>query len=294
MSEHHGSYYVPSYSRLPILAALGMFLLGYGSIHLLHDHVLGPTVFITGALLIASIMFFWFKETVRESLSGLHDEQMDRSYRWGMFWFIFSELMFFGIFFFALVYIRMFVVPNLGGSLNTSQSALTQILLWPNFKAMWPLFHNPNSTAFPGPTGTLDAWGIPALNTLILLTSAVTVTWAHWSLKRNRRKELLIGLILTVALAVCFLGLQAHEYIIAHTEYGLKFSSGIYGSTFFMLTGFHGAHVIIGAIMLSVIAFRCWRGHFTPDDHFAFEASAWYWHFVDVVWLCLFVFVYWL
>jgi cytochrome c oxidase subunit III len=294
MSENHSNYYVPEYSRLPVLTAFGLFCLGYGSLNILHSHVLGPTVFCIGLCIMALIMFFWFRETIREGKQGLHDEQMERSYRWGMVWFIFSELMFFGIFFFALIYVRFFGVPNLGGDLGTSQSALTQILLWPNFHSLWPLFKNPNQVAFPGPLGTLSTWGIPALNTLILLSSAVTVTWAHWSLKRNRRTQLILGLIFTIGLGATFLFFQAHEYMMAHMDYHLKLSSGIYGSTFFTLTGFHAIHVTIGVIMLTVILFRCLKGHFTPHDHFGFEATAWYWHFVDVVWLCLFIFVYWI
>jgi cytochrome c oxidase subunit 3 len=140
----------------------------------------------------------------------------------------------------------------------------------------------------------MEAWGIPALNTMILLSSGATVTWAHWGLKENNRRHLIIGLIATVALGVLFLVLQGYEYMHAYSALNLKLSSGIYGSTFFMLTGFHGFHVTIGAIMLTVILFRSIAGHFTPTHHFAFEAVAWYWHFVDVVWLGLFITVYWL
>ena len=190
--------------------------------------------------------------------------------------------MFFAAFFGALFYARVLSVPWLGD--------LEQKLLWPDFNAQWP-------TAGPAATDpftTMGAWGIPALNTLLLLSSGVTVTWAHWALKANNRGQLILGLILTVALGVTFLGFQAYEYIHAYTDLNLRLTSGIYGSTFFMLTGFHGFHVTVGAIMLTVILFRCIAGHFKPDHHFAFEAVSWYWHFVDVVWLLLFVLVYWL
>ena len=140
----------------------------------------------------------------------------------------------------------------------------------------------------------MPAWGIPAINTLILLTSGVTVTWAHHGLRANRRGVLIFGLFLTVALGALFVGLQAYEYIHAYRDLNLTLGSGVYGSTFFMLTGFHGLHVTIGAIMLLVVLARSIAGHFTPERHFAFEAAAWYWHFVDVVWLGLFFFVYWL
>jgi cytochrome c oxidase subunit 3 len=152
----------------------------------------------------------------------------------------------------------------------------------------------PNPSTFSVPHEAMEAWGIPALNTMILLSSGATVTWAHWGLKENNRRHLIIGLIATVALGVLFLVLQGYEYMHAYSALNLKLSSGIYGSTFFMLTGFHGFHVTIGAIMLTVILFRSIAGHFTPTHHFAFEAVAWYWHFVDVVWLGLFITVYWL
>ncbi len=294
MAESHGSYFVPTYSKLPLITAFGLFCLGFGTLHILHDNIIGFFSLVLGAIIVAGVLFFWFREVIREAFKGLHDDQMDRSYRWGMVWFIFSEIMFFGIFFFALGYIRLFVLPGIAGEAGTSQSVMTHILLWPNFKAMWPLFTNPNPAAYPGATGVLHTWTIPALNTLILLSSAVTVTWAHWALKRNHRKQLMLGLGVTILLGLCFIGLQAHEYYLAHTTYNLGLDSGIYGSTFFMLTGFHAVHVTIGVIILTVIWLRCAKGHFTPKDHFGFEASAWYWHFVDVVWLCLFVFVYWI
>ena len=140
----------------------------------------------------------------------------------------------------------------------------------------------------------MEAWGLPTLNTLILLTSGVTVTWAHWALKKMNRSQLILGLLLTVVLGITFLCLQAFEYGHAYEELGLSLDSGIYGTTFFMLTGFHGAHVTLGTIMLMVILVRAIKGHFSPHNHFAFEGVAWYWHFVDVVWLFLYIFVYWL
>ncbi|GAB4393358.1 MAG: cytochrome c oxidase subunit 3 [Gammaproteobacteria bacterium] len=290
MSAHKGGYYLPEPSYWPIVGSIGLFLLMAGFANWLHHNWYGSYMFFLGALTLIYMMFGWFGTVIRENEQHLYDMQVDRSYRWAMSWFIFSEVMFFGAFFGALFYARIFSVPQLGGEFN----ALTNYLLWPDFKATWPLLTNPDNLQFFGAHKPMGAWGLPAINTLILLTSGITVTWAHWGLKKNKRNHLIIGLLLTVILGASFLYLQAHEYAEAYHEYGLQLSSGIYGTTFFMLTGFHGAHVTIGTIMLFVILLRCIRGHFNPERHFAFEAVSWYWHFVDVVWLFLFIFVYWL
>ena len=203
-----------------------------------------------------------------------------------MMWFIFSEVMFFAAFFGALFYARQFALPWLNGE---GDGMATHSLLWSNFAGGWP---SNGPGAVGGAYQTIPAWGLPLLNTLILLTSGVTVTIAHHALKEGKRGALLLFLGLTVLLGGLFLFFQAEEYIHAYRELNLTLGSGIYGSTFFMLTGFHGAHVTLGTIMLAVMWLRCLRGHFSRDDHFAFEAVAWYWHFVDVVWLGLFLFVY--
>src|SRR5262249_38554704 len=229
------------------------------------------------------MLFGWFGTVIRESEGGRYNEQVDISFRWGMGWFIFSEVMFFAAFFGALFYMRTLAVPGLA-----SGDTLTQ--LWPQFKAGWPVA----GPAIDQPFTPMGALGIPGLNTLILLSSGVTVTWAHWGLKKNNRGQLAFGLLLTIALGILFLILQAYEYHHAYTEFNLTLKTGAYGATFFMLTGFHGFHVTLGTIMLIVILWRCVRGHFKPDHHFGFEAVSWYWHFVDVVWLLLFVLVYWL
>jgi cytochrome c oxidase subunit 3 len=241
-----------------------------------------------GAVVLLVMLFGWFGTVIRESEGGLYNDQVDMSFRMGMGWFIFSEVMFFAAFFGALFYARAYSVPWLGGAGN---NVMTNELLYPAFEAMWP-------TNGPGEVGgtyrVMGAWGIPAINTMILLTSGVTVTLAHWALKKQQRTALVLWLAATVALGFLFLGLQAYEYAHAYSDYNLKLNTGIYGTTFYMLTGFHGLHVTLGATMLLVILFRSMKGHFTPNHHFAFEAVAWYWHFVDVVWLGLFVFVYWL
>ncbi len=280
-------YYVPHHSYWPIIASVSLFTLMLGGATLLNGG--GNTLLLVGLTLILITMFGWFGTVVRESEKGLYSDQMDRSFRWGMGWFIFSEVMFFAAFFGALFYARAYSVPWLGG--ETEHGALTQSLLWPQYEAAWPTNGPEKVGGFFAP---MHPWSLPAINTLILLSSGVTITWAHWGLIQENRPQLLKGLAATVALGFLFLSLQAYEYLHAYQELHLTLGSGIYGSTFFMLTGFHGLHVTIGAIILTVILMRSLAGHFTPQRHFAFEAAAWYWHFVDVVWLGLFVFVYWL
>jgi cytochrome c oxidase subunit 3 len=286
MSASKGGYYLPEPSHWPIVGSIGMFLLLFGFASFLHGSSM--MVMLVGAVILIVMLFGWFGTVINESLAGKYNDQVDTSFRMSMGWFIFSEVMFFAAFFGALFYARMYSVPWLGGASN---NAMTNELLWSGFEAVWP-------TNGPGEMGgeytPMGAWGIPAINTLILLSSGVTVTWAHWGLKKGDRTQLILGLMATVALGFLFLGLQAYEYSHAWHEMNLKLGTGIYGTTFYMLTGFHGLHVTLGATMLLVILIRSMKGHFTNEHHFAFEAVAWYWHFVDVVWLGLFVFVYWL
>jgi cytochrome c oxidase subunit 3 len=246
----------------------------------------GRWTFLLGVAIMIYMLFGWFGEVIRESESGMYNEQVDSSFRLGMAWFIFSEIMFFACFFGVLFYTRALVVPWLGGE---GSGALTNEHLWQGFVSHWP-------TNGPGEVGgdfqTIPAFGIPFANTLILLSSGVTITLAHHALKAAKRTPLVLWLLATVILGFVFLFLQVEEYLEAYQHLGLTLGSGIYGSTFFMLTGFHGMHVTLGAVMLAVIMLRCMRGHFRPQQHFGFEAVAWYWHFVDVVWLGLFIFVY--
>jgi cytochrome c oxidase subunit 3 len=218
-------------------------------------------------------------------MSGLYSAQLGRSYRQGMLWFIFSEVMFFAAFFGALFYARMIAVPWLGGSSN---NAMTNEVLWPTFEAMWPLVSTPGGTE----TTAMGWAGLPLYNTVILLVSSVTLHYAHVGLEQNKRKQLAWLLGVTILLGALFMGLQVYEYIHAYRDLGLTLQSGVYGNTFFLLTGFHGMHVTLGAIILTVLWFRVMKGHFTPKEHFAFQAGSWYWHFVDVVWVMLFIFVY--
>jgi cytochrome c oxidase subunit 3 len=291
MATAHAHYYVPDSSRWPILATISIFVIFYGGALTLNHHSGGAITLGVGFLALFATLFGWFGDVIRESEGGRYGQWEDVSFRMGMMWFIFSEVMFFAAFFGALFYSRVLSVEWLSGA---GAKAATHEFLWPNFLADWPLLTLPSDYGYTLAKDVIPAWGLPALNTAILLTSGATVTWAHWGLKVNKRAHLIVGLALTVALGSLFVYLQAIEYHHAYSELGLTLNSGIYGATFFLLTGFHGFHVTLGTIMLAVVLFRSMRGHFTEEHHFAFEAVAWYWHFVDVVWIGLFIFVYWL
>ncbi len=299
-ADNHSVYYVPHSSWYPLGLAFGAFLLVVGIANWLNAVKANesPTllVFFAGAIITILVLSAWFAKVIEENQAGLPNAQVKRSYVWGMSWFIFSEVMFFAAFFGALFYIRVFVMAWLGGE---GDKGITGDYLFPGFDGTWPPLENPDPAKFPGPQQSMAAppltqWGsyLPFWNTAILLASSVTLHWAHSAIKVNNRARLKLWLGITVLLGIIFLGLQAEEYIIAYRDMGLTLDSGIYGSTFFMLTGFHGFHVTLGTIILIVQLWRVFKGHFTPDDNFGFEAAAWYWHFVDVVWVCLFIFVY--
>jgi len=284
--QAEGSYYVPHGTKWPIVGSLGMITVLASAAHWLNGSATAHITFWVGVAVIVFMLFGWFGTVIRESERGMYNAQVDGSFRLGMAWFIYSEVMFFAVFFGALFYARALAVPWLGG---VGKGAMTNALLWPGFQPVWPT----NGPAdIGGAFQTIPAFGVPFLNTLILLSSGLTVTLAHHALKKSRRAGLVFWLLMTVILGFSFVTLQALEYHEAYTELGLTLGSGIYGATFFMLTGFHGFHVTLGAVMLTVIALRSMKGHFKPEHHFAFEAVAWYWHFVDVVWLGLFIFVY--
>jgi len=288
------NYYVPEQSKWPIVATVGLGVTLFGAASIMVDGNQGEStsgawmIFSAGILVMIYMLFGWFGSVIKESRSGLYSPQMDRSFRWGMSWFIFSEMMFFAAFFGALFYARVFAVPWLGGEGDRGSSNM----LWEGFQATWPLINNPDPEAFPAPESVIGAWGLPLVNTILLVTSSFTVTVAHHALKADNRKKTKLWLGATILLALVFLFLQAEEYMHAYQELNLTLQSGIYGSTFFMLTGFHGVHVMLGTLMLIIMLVRIQKGHFTADSHFGFEATSWYWHFVDVVWLGLFVFVY--
>jgi cytochrome c oxidase subunit 3 len=276
-------YYVPADSGHPVRSAVSLLFIAAGAACWVNDVPVGKWLVLLGLLCLIAVLFRWFGDAIGESESGMNSKRVDVSYRWGMSWFIFSEVMFFAGFFGALWYVRTITTPWLGDLDH-------KLLLWPDFSAVWPNF---------GPAGvvehfaTVGPFWLPTINTALLLSSGVTLTISHHALRADHRGKAIFWLALTVLLGALFVGCQAFEYHHAYTELNLKFSSGAYGSLFFMLTGFHGFHVIMGATMLSVILVRLIRGHFTADHHFGFEGAAWYWHFVDVVWLGLYLFVYW-
>ncbi|MAD89139.1 MAG: cytochrome c oxidase subunit 3 [Pseudoalteromonas sp.] len=283
------SYYVPAQSPWPIIGAVAMFFIAVGAgltvMQLGSEDSSGMIVLSVGVIVLLYMLFGWFKHVIQESDKGLYSAQMDRSFKQGMSWFIFSEVMFFFAFFGALFYARVFSVPWLGGASNNQ---MTNEVLWPNFEAVWPLLTTPAGDV----TQAMPWYGLPLVNTIILLTSSVTLHFAHKAIESDKRKQLTVFLLVTVLLGFIFLALQAQEYVHAYQELNLTLQSGVYGNTFYLLTGFHGMHVTIGALLLTIMLIRVLKGHFTEEKHFAFQAAAWYWHFVDVVWVCLFIFVY--
>jgi cytochrome c oxidase subunit 3 len=271
------------------MASFGLLCIIFGAGQWINGADWAKWVMFFGFLWLFYVLFQWFSQSIGESESGMYGHKIELSYRWSMSWFIFSEVMFFGAFFTALWWMRAHSVPMLGG--------LDNALLWPDFKAVWPTVA-PGTTASPAgiiePFQVMTPFWLPTINTALLLSSGVTLTIAHHLLRDNKRGPTIMWMWITVALGATFVGVQAYEYYHAYTGMNLKLSSGAYGSTFFMLTGFHGFHVLVGMLMLLFITLRLMKGHFTADRHFGFEGAAWYWHFVDVVWLGLYTLVYWL
>jgi cytochrome c oxidase subunit III len=297
MSDSHDTYFIPEPSRWPIVGTLAIFTSFVGGGMMLNGSGFGTFILGMGVAAIIYMFAGWFSDVIGESLAGNYNKQVDISFRWGMSWFIFSEVMFFAAFFGALFYIRVLSVPWLGGE---GHGFVTHMFLWPDFEAIWPLLSTPDmslagvTSEFTRIKETIPFDGVPALNTALLLSSGVTITLAHHALKKDHRAPLCWWLAATVLLGFVFVYFQAGEYAEAYHHLDLTMKSGVYGSTFFMLTGFHGFHVTMGATMILVILIRSMKGHFSSKDHFAFEGVAWYWHFVDVVWLGLYIFVYWI
>ncbi len=274
-SEHHApnhDYHLVDPSPWPALGALSGFVLAFGLIVYMHPDMIGADavslwIISPGILLVLATMFYWWRDVVRESHAGDHKPVVQLGLRYGMSLFIASEVMFFAAFFWAFF----------------------DASLYPDQANMFARVEHTGGVWPPAGTETFPAFGLPFMNTLILLLSGCTVTWAHHALREGKREQLVQGLALTVALGVAFTALQIYEY--GHAAFG--FTDGIYSSTFYMATGFHGFHVFVGTVFLAVCLYRAVKGDFTPTRHFGFEAAAWYWHFVDVVWLFLFVCVYW-
>ncbi len=276
-------YYVPSDSPHPVRASFSLLLTLLGAALWINSYAIGHWVFLLGILSLFVVLFGWFSDAIRESEGGLNSARVDHAYRWSMAWFIFSEVMFFAAFFGSLWYVRQVTTPWLSDLEH-------QALLWPSFTGTWP---NLGPAGVVEPFETMGPFWLPTINTALLLTSGLTLTIAHHALRASQRGKTMFWLAATVILGFTFVACQAYEYFHAYHELNLRFDSGAYGSLFYMLTGFHGFHVILGATMLTVILFRLIKGHFTADHHFGFEGAAWYWHFVDVVWLGLYLFVYW-
>jgi len=295
MEHSSEAYYVPAQSHWPIIGAVGLFaLLGGGGLTLHSVQMQGQAslfsqiALYSGAFIMVGMLFGWFAAVIAETRKGLYSPQLDISFRFGMSWFIFSEVMFFFAFFGALYYTRNFSVPWLGGE---GDKGITH-MLWPDFSAVWPMLNAPNTEQFPPIKDIINPWHVPLINTIILVSSSVTLTLAHKALKLGNRSKIKMWLGITLVLGVSFIILQVTEYVEAYQQLDLTLASGIYGATFFLLTGFHGFHVTIGSIILFVLLIRVFKGHFTAEKHFAFEAGAWYWHFVDIVWVLLFTLVY--
>jgi cytochrome c oxidase subunit 3 len=291
-SATHGEvpyYFVPGPSRHPVMASIGLFFVIFGATQWVNGAGWGAWVVAFGMVWWLVTLFQWFRDSVAESEGGLYGRKVDLSFRWSMSWFIFSEVMFFGAFFTALWWARSHSLPALG--------SLENALLWPDFKAVWPslaLGVTGSPADIVEPFTTMGPFWLPTINTALLLSSGVTLTIAHHALIENHRGRTIAFMWMTVLLGIIFLFVQGYEYMHAYSELNLKLTSGVYGSTFYMLTGFHGFHVFIGMLMLLFITLRLQKGHFTPEKHFGFEGAAWYWHFVDVVWLGLYITVYWL
>lgn len=285
---HSDDYYIPDPSPWPLVGMASLLITLFGAALTMNGVGIGKYVVVAGLLLFFYLLYGWFRDVIIENLNDRYNKQVDRSFRMGMLWFIASEVFFFMSFFGALFYIRMIALPWLGG--EGYLGASDEFLYGGAFDASWP---SSGPAQMGGEFTPMSPWGLPAINTLLLLTSGATITWAHWGLKMENQKQLVWGLAATIFLGLLFVMLQAYEYYHAYHELNLTLGSGGYGSTFYMLTGFHGFHVTMGAIMLMAILGRAMSSHFSAHNHFAFEAVAWYWHFVDVVWLGLFIFVYW-
>ena len=314
----HEEYYVPEKSGMAISATIGLVLSIFGAANVLNDMTFGEpgaetnswSILIAGLCWFIATLFVWFRSTMRENLAGMKSGQLKKSSVLGLCWFIFSEVMVVFACFGARFYGRTLGGPWRAGD---GEAGALNHLLWSGFEFNWPMMQTPqeavggvagqpiaNNGEFVSPGTSMafsevSAWyhWLPMWNTIILLSSSVTVHIAHLGLLKGDRKQFNVWLGITVALAMIFLYVQYVEYYEAYAHFGLTLNSGIYGSTFFMLTGFHGFHVAMGMTMLLIQLIRSVRhGHFTANDHFGFEASSWYWHFVDVVWVALFLFVY--
>lgn len=254
------SFHLVDPSPWPLVSAISALMLTFGSVLYMHGYNGGFFLFQFGFSMVLFMMFCWWRDIIREgTIEGQHTDSVQNGLKVGMILFIASEVMFFFAFFWAFFHSSFNPSPAIGG--------------------VWP----------PAFITTLDPWKIPLLNTVLLLSSGASVTWAHHSIVYGSKNQAILALIATVVLAVIFTGLQGYEYVSAP----FSISDSVYGASFYMATGFHGFHVVVGTCFLTVCLFRLYLNHFTKEHHFGFEAAAWYWHFVDVVWLFLFITIYW-
>ncbi len=288
------NYYVPEQSKFPLLMSASMFVMLFGFGYVVNGLSAGDVSSLSvissvaGLIAICTIVFLWLRTVVIENIEGKTSAQLKQSFYIGMAWFIFSEVCFFAAFFGSLFYVRTMSIPWLGGEGDKGSSNI----LWECFDAVWPLIHTPDPEQYPPMVGQVDPWHIPFWNTCLLVASSVFIHWAEQAMHKGDRQKMIGWLAMTLIFGFVFLFLQAVEYHVAWNQMDLTLNSGIYGSTFYLLTGFHGMHVTLGAIMVTVVFFRALKGHFTKEDEFGFMAASWYWHFVDVVWIGLFIFVY--
>jgi cytochrome c oxidase subunit III len=309
-------YYVPEQSKLPIVTAIGIGFSVYGASSAIdaikQQESANWSVLIIGLVIIACALYVWFREAISENKQSLHNAKMKGSYRIAMQWFIFSEVMFFAAFFGALFYIKYLSMPWIAGE---GEGGRMNGLIWNGFENIWPsiwsgidalthvatipqeavgISNQPiaNNGVFTRADHIGSPFKLPLINTLLLISSSFTVHWAHHAIKHDKLGLFKRWMVATLLLGVVFIGVQAFEYYEAYVHMGLTLKSGVYGSTFFMLTGFHGFHVCMGAFILCIQMIRGWKGQFSSEDHFGFEAGSWYWHFVDVVWIFLFLVVY--
>jgi cytochrome c oxidase subunit III len=285
MSDQHSSYFVPEYSALPIIGSIGLLFFALGTLNV--TSLWGASFSILGALILVFMLASWFRSIIKENRAGLYSTQMDRTFRWGLFWFLFTEFFFFATLTGALITLRFFSIPFYAGAVNSSASLLTHYLIWPNFKSTWPLLVNP-STVFSGAKEAAFGWGLPFLYTLILTLSGALTTLSLIANKRGMKLASVTGLLLSIILGISFLFLQ-FQFSSGLVRQGLTIGSGIYGSLFFVLIGFHTLHVIVGLIILSIVLIRCAAGHFANGKDFTFETAAWFWGFICIVWLVIYI-----
>ena len=283
-------YYVPASSNWPLVGSFALFCLLDGLATWVHGDWFAYFLLLFGFIILLYMIHGWLGDVIRENRLGLsRDDQVERSFRLGVYWFMFSEAMFFGAMFGALFFIRVFTLPILGGAEN-----ITHIVLWPSFNAAWPLLQNPDPSAYIGSQVVISPWGIPLLSSCVILLSVITISLAYWAILKEFRRMSMVLQVVTILLGLFFLLLQANEYVSVNTVQGMTLASGIYATTYYVLTGFYAVHMTVGITILTVMLYRMKKHDFNKQNNFAFKAATWFWYFISILWLLVFVFVYWL